>query len=103
MATLTRSGVCYNLSESPFVSSKEGWLFYFSSHTHLLKFEREADKRMEWLTDSLSQRFHVLVKANMLALIQLYMQVEKRGFMIVIDGCAYGSPDDIGFCLELSC
>ena len=100
MANLTRSGVCYNLSESPFSVEWMGMWFYFSSHTHLLKFRKLMNERASWLRESLSRRFHVRVCAGRLAVIQLYMQVERRGFRIVYKGCEFLSPDDIQLSVE---
>lgn len=96
MATLTRSGVCYDLRETPFSDVEQGMTFYFSSHTHMLKFRNRKVERMEWLCDSLSNRFHVSVDARILALVQLYLQIEKRGFRVVdMYGCECETPDEL--------
>lgn len=96
MATLTKSGVCYDLRETPFSDGELGMTFYFSSHTHMLKFRNRKVERMEWLCDSLSNRFHVRVDASRLALVQLYLQIEKRGFRVVDTcGCECWTPDEL--------
>lgn len=74
--------------------------FYFSSHTHQLKFRRQMNERASWLSDSLSRRFHVRVCAGVLAVLQLYMQIEKRGFHVLYKGCHFYSPDDIQLNVE---
>lgn len=100
MPNLTKSGVCYDLDDTPFCEEWLGMFFYFSSHTHQLKFRRQVNERVSWLTGSLSRRFHVSVCASRLAVIQLYMQIERRGFHVSYKGCDFHSPDDIQFTVD---
>lgn len=79
---LTRHGVCYNLEESPFFSEWYGYTFYFSSAKHKESFDAKLPVRIPWLNDSLSRRFKVRVDVDVLAVFQLYMQVETRGFLV---------------------
>ena len=96
MANLTRSGVCYDLRETPFSDDELGMTFYFSSHSHMLKFRSRKKERMDWLCDSLSNRFHVRVDARRLALAQLYLQIEKRGFRVIdVYGMEIETPDEL--------
>lgn len=83
MAELTRHGVCYDLEGSPYTAECEGFVFHFSSVPHMDKFMRETRKREEWLNDSLSRRFRFRVDASIIAVFQLYHQVETRGFYVV--------------------
>lgn len=87
MASLTRSGVCYDLRHSPFDSGYGTLLLKFSSASHKSKFDEEVHKRELWLNDSLGRRFHCRVFAADLAALHLYRQVETRGFC-VYDACA---------------
>lgn len=96
MADLTKSGVCYDLIESPFFADAMGFRFYFSSATHRENFMRKAHVRKEWLNDSLSRRFKYPVDASLLAVLQLYKQIETRGFFIVKEnGQEYRSTDEM--------
>ena len=83
MPDITRNGVCYAIEESPFHEDVDGYRFYFSSETHRRKFFEKAAIRKSWLTDSLSRRFHLHIDASLLAIFQLYGQVESRGFYVV--------------------
>ena len=78
----TKNGVEYDLRKSPYRCSWGGLDFYFSSATHLDKFRRLADMRVEWMNDSMTRRFHFSVEAGLIAVFQLYMQVETRGFLV---------------------
>lgn len=85
MGNLTRYGIAYNLPSSPY---RYTWLdktFHFSSAGHMERFKRFVNERREWMNDSLSRRFKVTVHADELAVIQLYMQTETRGFYVVMD------------------
>lgn len=79
---LTKNGICYNLDESPFVCSTPFFEYRFSSGKHLEKFRENAEKRKAWLNDSMSRRFHIDVDMEILAELQLYVQVETRGFYV---------------------
>lgn len=79
---LTKNGICYDLDESPFVCSTPFFEYRFSSGKHLEKFRENAEKRKAWLNDSMSRRFHIDVDMEILAELQLYMQVETRGFYV---------------------
>ena len=102
MSNLSRSGVSYNLTTSPFNSYRRGYTFYFSSMAHLLKFESQAQAKEEWLSDSMSNRFHFMVDCSILALFQLYLKIEGRGFYVIreSDGRVFDSIDS--FSLKVS-
>lgn len=99
---LTRNGVCYNLGDTPFHAEADGYDFAFSSRVHLESFVKKAKVRKDWLNDSLSRRFHVAVKADELALVQLYQQVETRGFRVASpSGTVYYAPETMTFWVTL--
>lgn len=81
----TRHGIEYDLRKTPHFVKWCNLTFYFSSAKHMLKFDDIMFKRMDWLNDSMSRRFHVAVDMRELALLQLYMQVETRGFRVTVD------------------
>lgn len=85
MGNLTRSGVCYEVCDSPFYQDWKGYRFYFSSEVHRRNFFNKACIREEWLSDSLSRRFHFKIDASLIAVFQLYHQIETRGFFVIDD------------------
>lgn len=90
MARLTNQGVCYDLTETPYTYDWRGVTWHFSSAPHRGKFVRELRKRENWLRDSLSRRFGCTVQLDIVADIQLYRQIETRGFYLITnDGAEY--------------
>lgn len=95
MTSMTASGVVYDLTQSPFVVERNGYEFHFSSNNHREKYIRDVRVKEDWLTHSLSKRFHIYIESNILADFQLYMQIEKRGFYVTKDGVDLGCPQDL--------
>lgn len=69
-------------------------IFYFSSETHYNRFLREVDKRERQMTETMSHRIGCFVNMEIPACVQLYRQVEQRGFLVridlIIDNVVYG-------------
>ena len=69
-------------------------IFYFSSETHYNRFLREVDKRERQMTETMSHRVGCFVNMEIPACVQLYRQVEQRGFLVridlIIDNVVYG-------------
>ena len=86
MVEITNNGVCYDLENTPYIIERDGIEYHFSSETHRGKFVREVRKREDWLTDSLSRRFKCRFDASKLAALQLYSQVETRGYFVIVGG-----------------
>ena len=97
MAELTKNGVCYNLSESPYVREVGRFALHFSSRQHLRRFDRDLPKTVPWLDDSISRRFHMRCDMHQIAVLNLYRQVETRGFYVhdLWDEVIYIKPEDI--------
>lgn len=96
MGNLTKSGVCYQLEDSPFYYDYDEFRFYFSSNTHRNNFIKKLPIKRDWLIDSLSRRFHVAICCGLVAAFQLYTQVESRGFYVVRgNGRIYTKASDI--------
>lgn len=93
MASTTRNGVAYDLEASPYMAEYLGHTFLFSSDLHRRNFVAKAQMKREWLNDSLSRRFKCIIKADLLAVLQLYTQIETRGF------CVY---DEEGWKLDIA-
>lgn len=83
------------LDSTPFVVEFGYYELHFSTAAHAAKFQDNVWKRIEWLNDSLSRRFKCSVDAAHLAVIQLYTQIEGRGFYVVYRGKLYRSASDI--------
>ena len=81
----SRNGIFYNLIESPWKLSRHGMIFYFSSETHYNRFLREVDKRERQMTETMTHRIGCFVNMEIPACVQLYRQVEQRGFLVRIE------------------
>lgn len=79
---MTRDGVVYDLRFSEYEYTFFPLMFRFSSETPLKKFSERVNAKVEWLNDSLSRRFHIELRVDLLAALQCYMQVETRGFLV---------------------
>ena len=92
-----KSPVCYNLDETDWEAVVDTYRFAFSTMAHRDKFLNEVDKKIQWLNHSMTKRFHLPCMFNRLAMIQLYMQIEGRGFLVTddFDGIAYRSPEEM--------
>lgn len=90
MAKLTRAKVAYDLKISPHrheVSYGETTiLFVFSSELYKTKFNDKQEENRLYICDSLSNRFGVSVHLPILADIKLYTMIEKRGFLLYVNG-----------------
>lgn len=93
----TVNGVYYDVSSSPLCTSRNGYRYYFSSQTHFDKFLLKAPIKEEWLNDSMSRRFKFEFQISVIADMQLYMQIETRGFYVVdeISELDFRSPDEL--------
>ena len=98
-ASQTKSPVVYNLMDSQFEVVKRGYVFRFSTQRHAEKFGQSADYKVEWMNDSMTRRFHIPCRFDELALFQLYMQIEGRGFLVYDEPeqVWYHSPEEVKF------
>ena len=87
---LTRAKVAYDLSVSPYhyQVDYEGsvFVFVFSSRLYMKKFEEKLLENRESINLSLSNRFGIKVDVPMIADLRLYGTIEKRGFLVVVNG-----------------
>lgn len=90
MVKLTRGNVAYDFKTSPFKETfayEDGTIEYvFSSQLNKQRFITRLKENREKINTSLSNRFNMNIKLNKLADLKLYTQVEKRGFLIKVDG-----------------
>lgn len=83
----TKDGVFYELSDSPYRALYGDYTFHFSSRKHQESFLDKLSVRVEWLCDSFSKRFKFEIDARLIAVFQLYFQVETRGcYVKMADG-----------------
>ncbi len=93
---ISRNGVCYDLTATPYTYEWRDITYHFSSESHRRKFVDNVRAKEMWLNDSLSRRFKCTVDLPIVADIQLYTQVETRGFYIVTnDACEYTNPAQV--------
>jgi hypothetical protein len=96
---LTRAGVSYNLYKSPHLLEMEyegvKVVYHFSSQSYRVKFLSRCGENRESINQSLSKRFGFNVEAEALADLKLYATIEKRGFLISINGDYIECQNDI--------
>lgn len=80
---ITRNGVCYDLTISPYQYKIDNLIYMFSSKAHLVKFKKKHLEHRDIINYSLSKRFNMKVDVSQLADIVLYKKIETRGFLIV--------------------
>lgn len=84
---LTRNGIAYNLSLSPYKITlkydKSDYItFKFSSQLYKDNFQNKLKDNRENIKTSLSNRFGFIIINEKLSDIKLYSSIEKRGFLI---------------------
>ena len=86
-AKLTRGGVAYDLSVTPFTkkiiyASNNYLIFCFSYQLKLNKFQERLEENRDKINSSLSKRFGFEIVNDVLCDIKLYSSIEKRGFLL---------------------
>lgn len=87
---LTRSKVAYDLNISPhrIVMSYDNQeiTYVFSSDLYKRKFYERIEETRKYYTDSIKNRFGFDVSIDLLCDLKLYTTIEKRGFLLFVDG-----------------
>lgn len=98
-ASQTKSPVCYDLHRTQWMANYQHFMFHFSTVGHRDKFLTECRRKVSWMDGSMSKRFHLSCDFEELAVFQLYMQIEGRGFLVVdeVNGIVYDSPEKVKF------
>ena len=78
----------YELRKSPYTVTENGTKYYFSSKLHADKFRERLEDKRNQVNYSLSNRFNMHIKLDIIADIMLYVAIEKRGFYILTEGGA---------------
>ena len=79
---MTRGGIEYNFSISPFTVDTEKYTFVFSSQLHADKFREGLEENRQRINESLSNRFNIYIYADEIADFLLYGAIERRGYLI---------------------
>jgi hypothetical protein len=96
----TRNGIYYNLCESEYKLTINHITYYFSSSLYRKKFiERYLEER-DILSYTQSRRFKATLNLSVLADLKTYSNIEKRGFLVEIEGVYYKCLDNINLQLE---
>ena len=89
MASLTRSNIAYDFNISPhkiiLKYDTQDITFVFSSNLYKNKFLAKIVENREKINNSISSRFGMTIKNDVLCDLKLYTTIEKRGFLIYID------------------
>lgn len=96
---MTRNGVEYDLSVSPYMlTTDKNYRFIFSSKKNRDKFNSRYLMHRIKLADSLSNRFKLNIRVDILADFTLYQSIEKRGFLAYSDrGEQFSCPESMLF------
>lgn len=97
---LTKGGITRNFQETPFTKkiwygSNNYMIYCFSSQMYLNKFIERLEENREKISISLSNRFGVEVRNEVLCDIKLYSSIEKRGFYIKNHKEGFECPENI--------
>lgn len=96
---LTRANIAYNLYKSPHLLEMEyegqKVIYHFSSELYKVKFEARKEAHRENITESLTNRFGFTIKSDLIADLRLYSSIEKRGYLISVDGEYQECQNDI--------
>lgn len=95
----TAYGVYYNLSQSEWFHEVKGIRFVFSSEFYLTNFIRESSNAVERFNRAMNKVYKntYQIEMDVLALVRLYLRIEKRGFYLIIEGVEVTCLDDLVF------
>lgn len=85
----TIRGIYNNLSESTYNYVYNGVKYYFSSKVYMEKFINRLEAFIDEEVDKMQVKFKTKVFADNVFAIKLYTLIEKRGFLIEINGKEY--------------
>ena len=85
----TIRGIYNNLSESTYTYVYNGIKYYFSSKVYMEKFIDRLEAFIDEELDKIQVKFKTKVSGDNAFAIKLYTLIEKRGFLIEINGNEY--------------
>ena len=90
---LTRRGICKNLAYSPYqftnLYGNNVYTLSFSSKLHLDKFTKGRDKNHAMIYNDIYKRYKIMFDCTLLADLNLYQKIEKRGCYIILNDSIY--------------
>ena len=99
MRDFSRSKIAYNFEISPYhfdMGYPDFMVRYvFSSELYRKNFIARYFEHRQKISESLSNRFGFLIEADQIADLKLYTTIEKRGFLVLIDGEPVKCVNDI--------
>lgn len=78
-----KSNVCYNLFKSPYHTQYKNYTFYFSSQFNKDRFDIKIKPYIETETFKLNSKYHAEIHSEIVLALNLYRQIEKRGFYVL--------------------
>lgn len=98
---MTRGGVETDLEHSPYVLYKGAFTLYFSSKFYMDKYNEAIGIFTKSLELTFKKRYKISVcNVYQLAIVLLYMRIEKRGFYIELHDFPCKSIDDVPFIIK---
>lgn len=102
----TKRGIYLNIKDSNYAFTPNEYpklTFYFSSMFYLNKFKSEYDSEVERFNQSANNIYKnkFILKMDLLALLRLYVLIEKRGFYITYEGIEINCLDNLAFVLDV--
>lgn len=91
---LTRHGIAYDLSTSPYKIRLKQCELRFSSEKNVERFLKKEKSERDRINASLSKRFGMQFNLDYIAFIDLYRHIENRGFYIILRN------GEVATCLE---
>lgn len=90
MSNLTRSNIAYDFNISPHKLNLQYGddviTYVFSSDLYRIKFLNKLEENRNKINSSLSKRFNFNIQNDLLSDLKLYITIEKRGFLIFLNG-----------------
>lgn len=95
----TAYGVYYNLAHSEWFYEVKGIRFVFSSEFYLNNFRDSYLDAVEKFNRSMNKMYKnkYYLEMDALALVRLYLRIEKRGFYLIIEGVEVTCLEDLAF------
>lgn len=95
----TERGIYLNIEDSDYTFVCDEAIFYFTSLFNLRRFEERYKEEVVRFNQSLSNVYKnkFKIRGDSLAMVRLYMSVEKRGFYIKMNGVELHCLEDLVF------
>ena len=99
----TARGVYYNLHETEYILYCFDMEFYFSSKFNLRRFLERFEKEVLYFNVAANNIYKNIYSLDFtkLALVRLYRDIEKRGFLIKYKGVEFTCLENVQFVLDV--